>query len=140
MNKISLILLTLLSLPINTSFAFVHSNVVKQHLHIPITTMNMGFMDGIKKAFENEDFNTTSKNGKSNKEKSKYTEICVDVCGRKISAVKGQKLKDIIRASGAPIKFNCEKGQCGSCEAFVNGKKMRTCRSIVTEPTTIKTR
>ena len=138
MNKISLILLTLLSLSIKTSFAFAHSNVVKQQLHTPLTTMNMGFMDDIKKAFDNEDFDTPSKSGKSNREKSKYKEIWLDVCGRKIPAVKGQKLKDIIRASGAPIKFNCEKGQCGSCEAFVNGKKMRTCRAIVTEPTTIK--
>jgi len=134
--KLLHIFFTLLTMSINNGFAFIHPNT----LSTPCTAMNMGFMDGIKKAFENEEFDTPPQSGKSNKGKNKDTEIYVDVCGRKIVALKGQKLKDIIRASGAPIKFNCEKGQCGSCEAFVNDKKIRTCRAVVTGPTKIKTR
>ena len=100
-------------------------------------TVQMGFMDGLNKAFANEVIDTPSREGGLSAG-AKQT-IPVDICGRKIQAVKGQKLKDLIRASRAPgIVFNCEKGDCGSCESMVNGRKMRVCRAAVTGPVTIK--
>merc|ERR1719460_1490726 len=80
------------------------------------TTVQMGFMDGLNKAAA--------------------AGVPIEICGKKMQAVKGQKLKDLIRASRAPIRFNCEKGDCGSCESMVNGKKMRVCRAAVTGPIT----
>lgn len=98
--------------------------------------LRMGFMDGLNKAFANDEQLPPAKNaGISGKGPAM---IKLDICGRKIEAVKGQKLKDVIRASRAPIKFDCEKGDCGSCESFVDGKKMRVCRVSVTKPVTIK--
>lgn len=125
---------TVLILLITTINAFTYFHIGKIFQSQTTSTLNMGIMDNLKKAFENEEFAKPSKNGNIDTK----NKIVVDICGRKISAIKGQQLKNIIRASGAPIKFNCEKGECGSCEALVNGKKIRTCRKILTGPTTIK--
>ncbi len=99
------------------------------------TTVQMGFMDGLNKAFANEVIDAPPKGGLS---KAAAAGVPIEICGKKMQAVKGQKLKDLIRASRAPISFNCEKGDCGSCESMVNGKKMRVCRASVTGPITVK--
>tara|TARA_B100001778_G_scaffold58410_1_gene45147 strand:- start:1080 stop:1460 length:381 start_codon:yes stop_codon:yes gene_type:complete len=100
----------------------------------PKQIMHMGFFDGVNKAFENEVFDTDTDRD-ANKA---YEKILINICGKKVMAVKGQRLIDLIRASGAPIAFNCGKGDCGSCLCIVNGKKMRVCRMVVTGPLTIK--
>ena len=75
----------------------------------------------------------------------------VKVLGKPMQAMPGQRLKDIVRASRAPIRraeprlgrtlsdtpthtirrFNCENGQCGTCEQKVNGRKTRICVTAV---------
>lgn len=92
--------------------------------------VNMGFMDGINKAFENEVFDEDPKKLIKN--------IEIEIYDNKINAIKGQKLIDLIRLSKAPIKFNCKKGNCGSCLSIVNGKKMRVCQMVVNKPIKIK--
>lgn len=40
-----------------------------------------------------------------------------------------QPLKDIALKNGVPIKYKCEQGSCGTCEARIGGKqtKLRIC-------------
>ena len=58
--------------------------------------VNMGFMDGINKAFENEVFDEDPKKLIEN--------IEIEIYDKKINVIKGQKLIDLIRLSKAPIK------------------------------------
>lgn len=51
--------------------------------------------------------------------------------GKVVQAVAGQPLKDVAAAAKIPIKYNCRKGECGTCEVRVNGSKARTCVAIV---------
>ena len=46
---------------------------------------------------------------------------------RTVQALPGQRMKDVVRAARAPIKFNCEDGQCGTCESKVDGRVTRVC-------------
>ncbi len=48
-----------------------------------------------------------------------------------VQAAAGQPLKDVAQAARIPIKYNCKKGECGTCEVELNGKKVRTCTGIV---------
>lgn len=50
---------------------------------------------------------------------------------KKVTAAAGQPLKDVALAAKIPIKYNCKKGECGTCEVDLNGKKVRTCVGIV---------
>tara|TARA_B100000401_G_C52813910_1_gene725617 strand:- start:5994 stop:6368 length:375 start_codon:yes stop_codon:yes gene_type:complete len=112
------------------AFAFSQNEQTRNTAFRGKPKLKMGFLDGFNKAFENEVFeNEVFQKGKS---------IEVNVCGKKIQALKGQRVIDVIRSSGAPIRFNCCKGDCGSCLCIVNGKKIRVCRMIVTGPLTIK--
>ena len=115
--------------------AFAPPTAAPRRCRSPRTTVHMGFMDGLNKAFANEVIDTPPKGGLS---KAAAKGIPVDICGAKIQAIKGQKLKDLVRASRAPIRFNCERGDCGSCVSMVNGKKVPVCRMSVTGPTTVK--
>lgn len=62
---------------------------------------------------------------------SKKKTVEVIVMGKKAVALPGQRLKDVVRAARAPIKFNCENGQCGTCESKVNGRVVRICTATV---------
>ena len=57
--------------------------------------------------------------------------VLVDMCGTKVQAVEGQSLGAMAQRARAPITFGCAKGECGSCESIVNGKKRRICTMAV---------
>merc|ERR1712129_111322 len=46
-------------------------------------------------------------------------------------AFAGQELSAVAAQSGQYIKYQCKKGQCGTCEVRVDGKWIRTCVSQV---------
>lgn len=48
-----------------------------------------------------------------------------------VEAVVGQNLRDVAAAARIPIKYNCKKGECGTCTVTLNGRKIKTCVSIV---------
>ncbi|CAM9465160.1 unnamed protein product [Choristocarpus tenellus] len=87
----------------------------------------MGLGDALNKAFANEDYGEKKNPGLKNKPQT----CTVTVNGRKVQAVQGQKLRDVVKASGAKIEYNCSKGDCGTCESMVDGKKTRVCKAIV---------
>jgi 2Fe-2S iron-sulfur cluster binding domain len=46
-------------------------------------------------------------------------------------AMKGQPLRDVATQAGQFIKYGCGKGECGTCEALVNGQWIRPCSTFV---------
>ena len=86
----------------------------------PLTPRH-GFFDN---AFKNESFDKTPpKGGLSTQKKT----VAVKIGSRTVQALPGQRMKDVVRAARAPIKFNCEDGQCGTCESKVDGRVTRVC-------------
>ena len=39
----------------------------------------------------------------------------------------GQKLRDVARGSGIPIRYDCQEGTCKTCEAMVGGGRAKIC-------------
>ncbi|CAJ1959399.1 unnamed protein product [Cylindrotheca closterium] len=46
-------------------------------------------------------------------------------------AFAGQPLRDVASQAGQYIKYQCGKGECGTCECMVNGKWIRPCVATV---------
>jgi 2Fe-2S iron-sulfur cluster binding domain len=46
-------------------------------------------------------------------------------------ALPGQPIRDVASQAGQFIKYGCGKGECGTCEALVNGQWIRPCVSFV---------
>ena len=90
----------------------------------------LGMFDGFKKAFENDPKYSGTKRSEGLSGGAKDP-IELTICGKKAKALPGQRMKDIIRAARAPIPFNCENGECGTCECLVNGRKTRVCQASV---------
>ena len=89
----------------------------------PLTPVN-GFFDN---AFKNESFDNKPKGGGAPAKKT----VPVTIGSRTVQALPNQRLKDVVRAARAPIKFNCENGQCGTCENRVDGRLARICTMSV---------
>ena len=53
------------------------------------------------------------------KEKEKRTVTWVGPRGQKKTAlaISGQRLRDVARGSGIPIRYDCQEGTCKTCEA-----------------------
>ena len=87
----------------------------------PLTPVN-GFFDN---AFKNESFDKKPPAGGGLSTQKKT--VAVKIGSRTVQALPGQRMKDVVRAARAPIKFNCEDGQCGTCESKVDGRVTRVC-------------
>lgn len=46
-------------------------------------------------------------------------------------AIAGQPLSQVAIQAGQVIKYQCRKGQCGTCEVAVNGGSVRVCQALV---------
>jgi len=91
--------------------------------------INMGFFDNLASSFANDETLGERLNAGLVKEKDMHTITWKDPCGRMISSrvVAGQKLSDVARASGVPIKYSCMEGACRICDVCINGKRMPSC-------------
>ena len=87
----------------------------------PLTPVN-GFFDN---AFKNESFDNKPNAGSGLSTQKKT--VPVKIGSRTVQAMPGQRMKEVVRAARAPIKFNCEDGQCGTCESKVDGRVTRVC-------------
>ena len=85
-------------------------------------TPRRGFFDN---AFKNESFDNKPNAGSGLSTQKKT--VPVKIGSRTVQAMPGQRMKDVVRAARAPIKFNCEDGQCGTCESKVDGRVTRVC-------------
>lgn len=50
---------------------------------------------------------------------------------RRTMALAGQPLREVAIQAGQFIKYGCGKGECGTCEALVNGQWVRPCSTFV---------
>jgi len=89
-------------------------------------TPRMGLFDALKGAFENDDSLQPQKGYADGKNKVMVT---IQPGNKKIECVAGQSLKDITRQARCKIEYNCSRGECGTCEILVDGKRTRTCVS-----------
>jgi ferredoxin len=111
-------ILTLLKIIIVTS-AFVSQNKSQ----IPLT-LQKGIFEN---AFKNKSFeNKPDSSGISQKKT-----VPVKIGSITVQALPNQRIKDVVRAVNAPIKFNCENGKCGTCECKVDGRIARICTMYV---------
>ena len=100
-----------------TAAALVPPNAPRRPL-----TPREGFFDN---AFKNESFDNKPNAGSGLSTQKKT--VPVKIGSRTVQAMPGQRMKDVVRAARAPIKFNCEDGQCGTCESKVDGRVTRVC-------------
>jgi len=79
-------------------------------------------------AFSNEDLGDREDAGLS-KKKKQQTITWVGPNGQKKQSaiVPGQNLKDIARATGIKIQYDCNEGTCKTCEAMVDGRRTKIC-------------
>ncbi|CAM9215653.1 unnamed protein product [Ascophyllum nodosum] len=104
------------------------------------SALQMGWGDALNKAFANEDMGSKAKNPGLAREPNT---CMVTVNGRTVKAIQGQRLRDVVAAAKAKIEYGCEKGDCGTCESLVDGKKIRICKAVVprnAQSVTIKTK
>jgi len=89
----------------------------------------MGLFDNLKGAFANDDTLTARGNAGLSKEATKRTITWVGPTGKqkKSTVVAGQRLKDIARGAGIPIKYDCSEGTCKTCEAQMGNGRVKIC-------------
>lgn len=85
--------------------------------------LNMGLFDGFKDAFKNDEtLRPQEKYGDKNK-----VVVTFQPGNKQVQAVAGQQMKEVVRAGRMNVKYNCSKGECGTCEILVDGRKARAC-------------
>ena len=47
------------------------------------------------------------------------------------AALPGQPLAAVAMAAGQVVRYQCRKGECGTCEVHANGQAVRTCQTVV---------
>ena len=89
----------------------------------------MGLFDGLKQAFANDETLGDRGSAGLSKEKTKRVITWVGPKGQKKTSqvVAGQRLRDVARGSGIPIKYDCQEGTCKTCEAKMGSGKVKLC-------------
>lgn len=57
----------------------------------------------------------------------KYNEQ-VTINGKPVKAVVGQAVKNVANSARVKIRYDCQKGDCGTCMIKMNGKKVKACQ------------
>jgi len=85
--------------------------------------------DGFKAAFANDDTLGARENAGLSKEATKRKVTWVGPKGQKKESivVPGQKLRDVARSAGIPIKYDCNEGTCKTCEAMIGNSRAKIC-------------
>jgi ferredoxin len=91
------------------------------------TALNMGFGDMMKKALANENLGPQVNPGLSKEPESVEVEFMPS--GKKVKAFPGQKISMIAQSAGVGIKYNCKKGDCGTCMINFDGKLVKACQT-----------
>jgi len=109
------------------TYAFVPSNIPQSQTTQTTTSLNMNMFAN---AFKNDDSLGKAKNeGLSNG--PKYNDQ-VTVNGKPVkNAVVDQKISQVCATARVKVPYNCQNGECGTCEVKINGRKARACVSKV---------
>jgi len=89
----------------------------------------MGLFDGLASAFANDDTLGEREDAGLSRQKTKRTVTWVGPKGQKKTAqvIAGQRLKDIARSCGIPIRYDCQEGTCKTCEAQIGMGRAKIC-------------
>jgi len=90
------------------------------------STSLAGFGSAFGDAFKNDDSLGKAENA-GLKGGPKYNEQ-VTINGKEIKAVVGQPVKTVANAARVKIRYDCQKGDCGTCMIKMNGKKVKACQ------------
>ena len=86
-------------------------------------------MNWFANAFANDDTLGARDNAGLTKEKTKRTITWKSSSGKtkQSTVVPGQKLRDVARAAGIPIKYSCNEGTCKTCQVKMGGGMVKVC-------------
>jgi len=90
------------------------------------TSSLAGFGKAFGDAFKNDDSLGKADNA-GLKGGPKYNED-VTINGKQIRAVVGQPVKNVANSARVKIRYDCQKGDCGTCMIKMNGKKVKACQ------------
>mmetsp|Transcript_25473 Transcript_25473/g.53647 ORF Transcript_25473/g.53647 Transcript_25473/m.53647 type:complete len:144 (-) Transcript_25473:258-689(-) len=125
--------LTAVIAAINPSLAFISLSTQLAPLtnptnqHASITELDL-FGDAMKKAFSNDDSIGKPKNA-GLKNGPKFSEVTVN--GIPVKAVAGQKVSQVMNTARVKVTYSCRKGDCGTCELFMNGRVEKACTALI---------
>ena len=104
-------------------------NVAPQQIRQQDTSLN-GFGDAFKGAFSNDDTLGAKKN--EGLAGGPVYNDNVTINGKAVKgAVVGQKLTVVAGLARVKIPVNCQKGDCGTCEVNLNGRKVKACQTVL---------
>ena len=112
---------------------------ISSNVRVRRSTKIHGFMDAMNKAMANDPNIAPAKNPGLSKEPETVEVVFKGRKEVKVNAYLGQKLKMIANAGRVPIKYSCEKGDCGTCEVEFNGKVVRACQATLPATSNLKT-
>ena len=55
----------------------------------------------------------------------------VTINGKPVKAVAGQKVSQVLAAARVKVTYSCRKGDCGTCELFMNGRVEKACNAVI---------
>jgi ferredoxin len=55
----------------------------------------------------------------------------VTINGKPVKAVAGQKVSQVLAAAKVKVTYSCRKGDCGTCELFMNGRVEKACNAKI---------
>jgi ferredoxin len=55
----------------------------------------------------------------------------VTINGKPVKAVAGQKVSQVLAAARVKVTYSCRKGDCGTCELFMNGRVEKACNAKI---------
>jgi ferredoxin len=90
------------------------------------TTSLNGFGKAFGDAFKNDDSLGKAENA-GLKGGPKYNEQVI-INGKEVKAVVGQPVKTVANSARVRIRYDCQKGDCGTCMIKMNGKKVKACQ------------
>lgn len=114
--------LAVVTLVLSSAAAFSISATSSLRAHTKLPAATMGLFDGLNSAFANDPTLGKAKSAGLSKEAGKVTVTWVNPkTGAKKTAqcVPGQRLRDVARASGIPIKYDCQEGTCKTCTSSI---------------------
>jgi len=99
--------------------------------------LSMGLGDMLKKALANDPALPPPQNpGLSSTKDTVEVEFLPS--NKKVKAYLGQNVAMIAKAAKVDIKYNCNKGECGTCTVNFNGVNVRACVSSLPSTSSLK--
>ena len=93
------------------------------------TSLQMGFGDMMKKAMANENMGPVKNAGLSKEPEPVEVEFLPSK--KRVKALPGQKISMIAQSAGVGIKYDCKRGDCGTCTISFGGKIVKACQTTL---------